>query len=136
MGTCSTKQVKSLKLDLNGFIRGISSNHSRKRSSWKTSPLFFCSKLPASKKILEKIKVKWKNRGDPKSTEKHEKRLKNHQKQPKNDQKQGKKHPKFMKNAKIKPFLARKKTIKKHQKHPKTAFFSTNTKFLQIFYKR
>ena len=41
-----------------------------------------------------------------------------------------------MKNAKIKPFLAQKKTIKKHQKHPKTALFSTNTKVLQIFYKR
>ena len=40
-----------------------------------------------------------------------------------------------MKNAKIKPFLAQKKTIKKHQKHPKTALFSANTKVLQSFYK-
>jgi len=47
-----------------------------------------------------------------KTPKKAQKRLKNHQKQPKNDQKQGKKHPKFTKNAKIKPFLAQKKTIK------------------------
>jgi len=47
-----------------------------------------------------------------KTSKKAQKRLKNHQKQLKNDQKQGKKHPKFTKNAKIKPFLAQKKTIK------------------------
>ena len=75
------------------------------------------------------------NRATPKSSKKRQKRLKNHQKQLKNDQKQGEKHPKFMKNAKIKPFLAQKKTIKKHQKQPETALFSTNTKVLQSFYK-
>ena len=93
------------------------------------------------------MKVKWENRGAPKSPKKHrknaekgskkvQKRSKTAEKRPKNDQKQGKKHPKFMKNAKIKPFLAQKKTIKKQRKQPKTALFSTNTKVLQIFYKR
>ena len=86
------------------------------------------------------MKVKWENRGAPKSPKKHrkkvQKRSKTAEKRPKNDQNQGKKHPKFMKNAKIKPFLAQKKTIKKYPKHPKTALFSTNTKVLQIFYKR
>jgi len=102
----------------------------------KDFTFFFCSKLLASEKILwRKPSKKWR-KTRKKRQKKAQKQPKNHQKQPKNDQKQGKKHPKFMKNAKIKPFLARKKTIKKHQKHPKTAFFSTNTKFLQIFYKR
>lgn len=81
-----------------------------------------------------------KKSSEPKKPEKMpkkpQKRLKNHQKQPKNDQKQGKKHPKLMKNAKIKPFLAQKKPSK-NPKNPqntqKQHFFLQIQRFYKFF---
>ena len=75
-----------------------------------------------------------------KTTKKHSKKAqkqpKNHQKQPKNDQKQGKKHRKSLKNTLNQAVFSSKKDHQKQLKHPFLALFSTNTKFLQIFYKR
>ncbi len=108
MGTCSTEQIKSLKIDLNGFLQIMA-----ERGKVERFYLFFSAKnFPLQRKYC--------GEKPQKSGEKHEKnakkRLKNSQKTVKNSRKTTKNRVKnainSYKNAKIKPFLAQKRASK------------------------
>lgn len=83
MGACFTEQIESLKIDLNGFLQSSSLITAERGRVERLYLFFFCSKLPASEKILwRKPSKKWQ-----KTRKKRQKRLKNSQKTIKNSRK-------------------------------------------------